>query len=65
MTPLARLLRSQGHVVQGSDRSFDQGKNAEVVAQLSALGILVKPQDGSAITANLDIEHRLDQLHYR
>jgi UDP-N-acetylmuramate-alanine ligase len=54
MNPLARLLRSQGHVVQGSDRSFDQGKNAEVVAQLSALGILVKPQDGSAITADLD-----------
>lgn len=54
MNPLARLLRSQGHVVQGSDRSFDQGKNAEVAAQLSALGILVKPQDGSAITADLD-----------
>ncbi|HYB70847.1 MAG TPA: Mur ligase domain-containing protein [Candidatus Bathyarchaeia archaeon] len=54
MNPLARLMRSQGHFVQGSDRSFDQGKNREVVARLTALGIVVKPQDGSAITADLD-----------
>src|SRR6267142_2046382 len=34
MNPLARLMRARGHVVQGSDRSFDQGKNAEVTADL-------------------------------
>jgi len=54
MNPLARLMRARGHVVQGSDRSFDQGKNAEVAARLTALGIVVKPQDGSAVTAELD-----------
>ena len=54
MNPLARLMRARGHVVQGSDRSFDQGKNAEVAAGLAALGIVVKPQDGSAVTADLD-----------
>jgi UDP-N-acetylmuramate-alanine ligase len=54
MNPLARLMRARGHVVQGSDRSFDQGKNAEVAAGLVALGIVVKPQDGSAVTADLD-----------
>src|SRR6267142_2535896 len=54
MNPLARLMRARGHSVQGSDRSFDQGKNAEVASGLAALGIVVKPQDGSAVTANLD-----------
>ena len=54
MNPLAQLMRAQGHAVQGSDRSFDQGKNADVAARLRALGIEVMPQDGSAITADLD-----------
>jgi UDP-N-acetylmuramate--alanine ligase len=54
MNPLAQLMRARGHVVQGSDRSFDQGKNAEVARRLAALGIAVKPQDGSAVTADLD-----------
>jgi UDP-N-acetylmuramate--alanine ligase len=54
MNPLARLMRVRGHLVQGSDRSFDQGQNAEVAARLAGLGIAVKPQDGSAITADLD-----------
>ena len=54
MNPLARLMRARGHAVQGSDRSFDQGKNAEVAAGLAALGIVVRPQDGSAVTADLD-----------
>src|SRR6266852_3526921 len=54
MNPLARLMRARGHAVQGSDRSFDQGKNAEVAARLAALGIVVKPQDGSAVTTDLD-----------
>ena len=54
MNPLARLLRAHGHLVQGSDRSFDQGKNADLAAGLRALGIEVKPQDGSAVTAAVD-----------
>jgi UDP-N-acetylmuramate--alanine ligase len=54
MNPLAQLMRARGHAVQGSDRSFDQGKNAEVAAHLRGLGIIVKPQDGSAITTGLD-----------
>jgi UDP-N-acetylmuramate--alanine ligase len=54
MNPLARLLRAHGHIVQGSDRSFDQDKNADLAAGLRALGIEVKPQDGSAVTAAVD-----------
>lgn len=54
MNPLAQLMRARGHAVQGSDRSFDQGKNRDVAARLTALGIVVKPQDGSAVTPDLD-----------
>ncbi|MEX2145559.1 MAG: Mur ligase domain-containing protein, partial [Candidatus Rokuibacteriota bacterium] len=54
MNPLARLLRAHGHRVQGSDRSFDQGKNADLASALRALGIDLTPQDGSAVTRGLD-----------
>lgn len=54
MNPLARLMRARGHAVQGSDRSFDQGRNGDLAAQLGALGIVVKPQDGTAVSADLD-----------
>ena len=54
MSPLAQLMRARGHTVQGTDRSFDQGKNRDVAARLTALGIVVKPQDGSAVTPDLD-----------
>ena len=54
MNPLAQLMRARGHAVQGSDRSFDQGKSGDVAARLTALGVDLKPQDGSAITADLD-----------
>ncbi len=54
MSPLASLMRLRGHAVQGSDRSLDQGKNAEVAASLRALGIELHPHDGSAVTAAVD-----------
>src|SRR5260370_3117165 len=54
MNPLAQLMRARGHAVQGSDRSFDQGKNLDVADRLTALGIVVKPQDGCAVSATLD-----------
>jgi UDP-N-acetylmuramate--alanine ligase len=53
MNPLARLMRARGHSVQGSDRSFDHDKNADVARQLRALGIEIRPQDGSAIDARV------------
>jgi len=54
VNPLARLMRARGHQVQGSDRSFDQGKSRDVADELGALGIDVRPHDGSAITRDLD-----------
>ena len=54
MNPLAQLMRSRGHDVQGSDRSFDQGKNADIAARLRALGIAILTHDGSAVRAGID-----------
>ena len=54
MSPLAALMRLRGHVVQGSDRSLDQGKNAEVAASLRALGVEIHPHDGTAVTAAVE-----------
>src|SRR5213593_508190 len=50
MAPLACLMRSRGHDVQGSDRALDQGKSRDIAARLRAAGITVLPHDGSAIT---------------
>jgi UDP-N-acetylmuramate-alanine ligase len=54
VNPLARLMCAWGHDVQGSDRAFDQGKQRELAATLRALGIRLLPQDGAAITRDLD-----------
>src|SRR5213594_1997483 len=54
MNPLAQLVRARGHRVQGSDRSFDHGKNQDLVARLRALSISIHPQDGSAVTPGID-----------
>jgi UDP-N-acetylmuramate--alanine ligase len=53
MNPLARLMRAWGHEVQGSDRAFDQGKQADLAATLRGLGIGLYPQDGLAVTADV------------
>ena len=53
MNPLARLMRAWGHEVQGSDRAFDQGKQGELAETLRALGITLLPQDGRAVTDDL------------
>ena len=53
MSPLAALMRLRGHAVQGSDRSLDQGKNAEVAASLRALGVELYPHDGTAVTTSI------------
>jgi UDP-N-acetylmuramate--alanine ligase len=54
MGPLACLMRSRGHAVQGSDRAFDLGKKEEIAAPLRRLGVKLVPQDGTAITAAID-----------
>jgi UDP-N-acetylmuramate--alanine ligase len=54
MNPLAQLMCAWGHQVQGSDRAFDQGKSTELASKLRSQGIVLKPQDGSAIVTGID-----------
>ena len=54
MNPLAQLMRAWGHEVQGSDRSFDQGRNLDLAGRLQAQGIRLLPQDGAAVVPGLE-----------
>ncbi len=55
MSALAQIRLHQGYEVRGSDRSFDQGKDQSNKQALEKLGIKIYPQDGSAITDDLDV----------
>src|SRR6516162_7590217 len=50
MTPLALIIQARGGLVEGSDRAFDQGRNAKRFDFLRARGVLLHPQDGSGVT---------------
>lgn len=50
MLPLALILRGQGVVIGGSDRSRDQGRTPEKFAFLEKQGITLVPQDGTGLT---------------
>ena len=54
MSALAQVLQSEGYDVKGSDRSFDQGKDQENKKALESIGIKIYPQDGSAVSDDLD-----------
>ena len=54
MSALAQILKLKGNNVQGSDRSFDQGKDALQKQALEDVGIKIFPQDGSAISDDVD-----------
>jgi UDP-N-acetylmuramate--alanine ligase len=51
MLPLASIVRAQGALVAGSDRSLDQGRLADKFAFLERQGIGLFPQDGSGLTS--------------
>ena len=50
MLPLAMILHTKGHVVEGSDRALDQGRTGQKFDYLRAQGIRLYPQDGSGLT---------------
>ena len=54
MSPLAQILKLSGYDVRGSDRSFDQGHDNLQKSALESVGIKIYPQDGSAITKEVD-----------
>ncbi len=49
MLPLAQILHGRGSLVEGSDRSNDQGRTPEKFAALERQGFVLHPQDGSGI----------------
>ena len=49
MTPLALIIQARGGLVEGSDRAFDQGRNAERFDFLRAHGVQLHPQNGSGV----------------
>ncbi|MFN7167618.1 MAG: UDP-N-acetylmuramate--L-alanine ligase [Pannonibacter sp.] len=49
MLPLALILLEQGHRVEGSDRSLDQGRTPAKFEYLRNRGITLYPQDGSGL----------------
>lgn len=54
MSALAQILKLRGNEVYGSDRSFDQGKDQANKKALEEIGIVIKPQDGSAVADDLE-----------
>lgn len=50
MLPLALILLDQGHIIEGSDRSLDQGRTPTKFEYLRSRGIRLYPQDGSGVT---------------
>ncbi|HAY08308.1 MAG TPA: Mur ligase family protein [Hyphomonas sp.] len=51
MLPLALILLDQGHTIEGSDRSLDQGRTPAKFEYLRSRGIRLFPQDGSGVTS--------------
>ena len=51
MLPLALILLDQGHIIEGSDRSLDQGRTPAKFDYLRGKGIRLFPQDGSGVTS--------------
>ena len=54
MSSLAQILKLSGHQVSGSDRNFDLGRDLSTKEKMEKMGIIIHPQDGSGISADLD-----------
>lgn len=54
MSAIALYLKNVGHTVLGSDRSFDLGNPNAVHTNLLNAGIFLVPQDGRAVTKEID-----------
>ncbi|MDR1694791.1 MAG: Mur ligase domain-containing protein [Lactobacillaceae bacterium] len=56
MNPLAQIMRLRGYEVVGTDRNFDTQAegNQKIKEYLESIGIAIKPQNGSAITDDIE-----------
>ncbi|MEZ5682218.1 MAG: Mur ligase family protein [Erythrobacter sp.] len=55
MLPLAQILKGRGCTVEGSDRSFDQGRTPAKFEAMERQGFGLHPQDGSGIVSKEQI----------
>lgn len=55
MSALAQVHAMDGGPATGSDRDFDRGRGAGLKARLENLGVIVFPQDGSAVTRSTSL----------
>jgi UDP-N-acetylmuramate--alanine ligase len=54
VSAIAGFMADRGHVVVGSDRSFDKEPDHPICKILKAKGITIVPQDGSGINTSFD-----------
>lgn len=54
MSAIAQIIKSEGHSVTGSDRSFDNNQNLEIKEKLQNMGIKIYPQDSSGLSKDID-----------
>ncbi|MCK4548451.1 MAG: UDP-N-acetylmuramate--alanine ligase [Candidatus Eisenbacteria sp.] len=70
VSALAQYHVMRGGSAQGSDRSFDAGRNLQTRERLESLGIEIVPQDGSGLTTECDavivsgaVENSIPDIH--
>jgi len=54
VSAIASFMADRGHVVVGSDRSFDRDPDNPTCRTLKAKGVTIVPQDGSGIDSSFD-----------
>lgn len=54
VSAIASFMAARGHIVAGSDRSFDKNPEHPTCKILKAKGITIVPQDGSGINTSFD-----------
>lgn len=54
MSAIAQILRARGYRVSGSDRIHDSGGNRPVFKKMAKQGIVLLPQEGTSVSADVD-----------
>lgn len=54
MSAIASFMAERGHIVVGSDRSFDRNPDHSIYKMLMSKGVTIVPQNGSGIDSSFD-----------
>ncbi|MDP2754269.1 MAG: Mur ligase domain-containing protein, partial [Nitrospirota bacterium] len=55
VSAIASFMADRGHIVVGSDRSFDRNPDHPICKMLKAKGVTIVPHDGSGIDTSFDL----------